>query len=485
MKCPKCGFTSFDFLEDCKKCGSDLQDHKSKFGLRSLIFPGFQSTEPAPSLVDETAEEFADAAAGTNSSDFGFDFMSDDEPTAEEQALGGGSELADGLVEVDDSAVFDDEPFSENAEDAEDGVWSVEEETAPSAESTDEAAAEDLLELEEEIDFDNWESASDEDPNKPPTQEEGPSDPFDFREPAENMQVPETLLLDKDRNTSPQTDELFNPEPIAGTAAANAVAEAPVAILPDSDLSSAFASAPAEEQFALNDRDAEPATEAVQPGLFHADESELEGAPQLFAQGDDFGNSASTTAGINPERGSAGEDIFVDPARDESGPDALEEVAPIPALAARTSACLTDLLILAAVFGLFLVVGELTVPDPQGRRLLPSLATLLDMAVPYFLVLFALCFGYFTLFHFLTGQTPGKMLFRLRVESITGEPLLFSQAFLRSTGGLFSVLTVGVGYLVAAINMQGRGWNDQLAGSRLVPLFGDQLDGDDLAPIET
>jgi len=126
----------------------------------------------------------------------------------------------------------------------------------------------------------------------------------------------------------------------------------------------------------------------------------------------------------------------------------------------------------------------MTVPDPDGRRLFPALATLFDLAVPYFLVLFALCFSYFTLFHFLTGQTPGKMLFRLRVESITGEPLLFSQAFLRSTGGLFSLLAVGVGYLIAAFNQKGRGWNDLLAGSRMVPLFAEEIDEEDLSPFE-
>jgi hypothetical protein len=88
MKCPKCGFTSFDFLESCKKCGVDLQNHKSQFGLRSLLFPGFKSTEPAPSLLNEAGDDFA-AAAGetTESADFGFDFMSDDEPATTEEPI--------------------------------------------------------------------------------------------------------------------------------------------------------------------------------------------------------------------------------------------------------------------------------------------------------------------------------------------------------------------------------------------------------------
>ncbi len=26
MKCPKCSFTSFDYLDNCKRCGTDLRD---------------------------------------------------------------------------------------------------------------------------------------------------------------------------------------------------------------------------------------------------------------------------------------------------------------------------------------------------------------------------------------------------------------------------------------------------------------------------
>jgi uncharacterized RDD family membrane protein YckC len=96
----------------------------------------------------------------------------------------------------------------------------------------------------------------------------------------------------------------------------------------------------------------------------------------------------------------------------------------------------------------------------------PSLAT------PYFLVLFAVCFGYFTLFHFLIGQTPGKMLFRIRVVGEEGGGLMFSQAFLRSVGGLLSLLPAGLGYLRIAFDGERRGWNDRLANSRVVPVTG-------------
>ncbi len=117
---------------------------------------------------------------------------------------------------------------------------------------------------------------------------------------------------------------------------------------------------------------------------------------------------------------------------------------------------------------LFLAAGEWTLSDAPRRGLLPSTATLVELAIPYFLVFFTLCFGYFTLFHYLTGQTPGKMLFRLRVEGADGAPLTFSQAFLRSVGGLVSLLAAGLGFLVILLRHSRRGWNDEFAGSRLV-----------------
>jgi len=81
MKCPKCGFTSFDFLDNCKKCGQDLQSHKQKFGLRSLIFPTVGKGETPETTTGLEDSEAATATTATADTDFGFDFMSE-EPSA-------------------------------------------------------------------------------------------------------------------------------------------------------------------------------------------------------------------------------------------------------------------------------------------------------------------------------------------------------------------------------------------------------------------
>ncbi|PLX98237.1 MAG: hypothetical protein C0623_13010 [Desulfuromonas sp.] len=105
MKCPKCGYTSFDYLDECKKCGKDLMEHKEKHNIRSLMFP---ASGAAAAATAATAAAGAPAAGGE---EFGFDFM-------EEEAGGGApSEPATEVTEDDtfdfaeeeDSFSFDDD----------------------------------------------------------------------------------------------------------------------------------------------------------------------------------------------------------------------------------------------------------------------------------------------------------------------------------------------------------------------------------------
>ncbi len=160
-----------------------------------------------------------------------------------------------------------------------------------------------------------------------------------------------------------------------------------------------------------------------------------------------------------------------EPTQDSFSPPPVEK----PSLGSRLVAGAIDLAILCLTFWVFVVAGEAAFSPGETLRLLPSPETLVSLSVPYFLVGFGLFFGYFTLFHFLVGQTPGKMLFGLRVEGLQGEDsLLFSQAFLRSVGGLLSLLPAGARLPGRRPRPPGRGWNDRLAGSRVVKAHGVQ-----------
>lgn len=48
MKCPKCGFNSFEFLDSCKKCGSALTPFKQDLGIRAVVLPSRRSPAPPP-----------------------------------------------------------------------------------------------------------------------------------------------------------------------------------------------------------------------------------------------------------------------------------------------------------------------------------------------------------------------------------------------------------------------------------------------------
>lgn len=80
MKCPKCGYHSFEYLDNCRKCAQDLSEHKEKFNLH-----GFFSPQALAGQGGETAamDEIAPANAQNKGDvDFGFDFLDDDEPEA-------------------------------------------------------------------------------------------------------------------------------------------------------------------------------------------------------------------------------------------------------------------------------------------------------------------------------------------------------------------------------------------------------------------
>lgn len=82
MKCPKCGFNSFEYYDSCKKCSSDLTGYKQTYSITSMVLPQeakeklaaeFRSAESATDQVSNGAESHDDI--------FSFD-LPDDSPSA-------------------------------------------------------------------------------------------------------------------------------------------------------------------------------------------------------------------------------------------------------------------------------------------------------------------------------------------------------------------------------------------------------------------
>ena len=79
MKCPKCGYTSFESYDSCRKCSEDLAGFKQTYGLTPVILP--------PALCASLAAELGDGeSAGDAQSDNSSDMFSFDLPTEQQAA---------------------------------------------------------------------------------------------------------------------------------------------------------------------------------------------------------------------------------------------------------------------------------------------------------------------------------------------------------------------------------------------------------------
>jgi len=356
MKCPKCGYHSFDHLESCKKCGGGLAAHRSRFGLGSYFLSG-----PGGAAA---GGEAAEAAGGPL-------------PDAPGQ---GGSAVVGELVALERQGA--DGPVRAGAEAGGGAAVVAGSACAP-------GTGVEVLALDEE-------------------------DLLAFAPAVE----PGAL-------SAAAAGTPFETGGGSGLLAGGGVAEAGAGV---EDLFDECPGLPPSGE------------EAAAVALLHRHALPADGLAQPTA-----------ATGLEPAAASG------------------EREGALPPISRRLAASGIDLLLLSLLCIAFLLAGGLALsPDGAGGALL-NLAALLELSTPFFLVFFFVTFGYFTLFHYLIGQTPGKMLLRLRVEGMDGAPLLFSQAFLRSVGGLLSLLVAGAGFWLIPLHREQRGWNDRLAGSRVVP----------------
>jgi len=449
MRCPKCGYNSFDHLDSCKKCGKDLVEFKQSFGIKSVLFPGQMGLDSsvAEAEFDSVADAAVTAATGgavaaaavadpvaaepaaaDDGDDFGFDFM--------------GDSADDDDLSFDE--LFEEAPEDEDIEETIEGPKAAEPEEKDAAEGDDfsfDMPEDDDSSLEDDFGFDP-ETDSDT-KNSDSGTGEGPERPFDLPESSLVVGAPVDFQ-----------DEISS----TTTAAAIAVEEeiSPPAPVETEEVAEEYIF---EEEPAVA---ATPQPVKLIPSI--AEERPIE-APAVTSVADETSVEGSTVVASEP--------VEIPP--EVSPPVISPLIAPVgeegnaPSLAGSIGAFVCDFVIIAVVAISFIIAAEAAMSSHESH-FLPSLETLVDLSIPYFLVIFFLAFGYFTLFHFLVGQTPGKMLTGLRVETVDGEPLVFAQAFLRSVGGLLQLLPVGLGYLLVLMSPERRGWNDRLAGTRVVAL---------------
>jgi uncharacterized RDD family membrane protein YckC len=136
----------------------------------------------------------------------------------------------------------------------------------------------------------------------------------------------------------------------------------------------------------------------------------------------------------------------------------------------RLLAYIVDWIILYFVSLILLVMGIIAL-GPEGSLFAAIAGTGgLPRGLDLFLAFYAATvlftgMGYYIWFHGAGGQTPGKMLLRLRVIQVNGEAITFGIAFLRWTGSLVSGLVFGLGYIWIAFDPKKQGWHDKIAAT--------------------
>lgn len=82
MKCPKCGYNSFEIHDTCKKCANDLTSYKDIHGLKPIVLPHETRAVMAEKLMAEKAQEAPVAVADTPGDMFSFDIPEGETPAA-------------------------------------------------------------------------------------------------------------------------------------------------------------------------------------------------------------------------------------------------------------------------------------------------------------------------------------------------------------------------------------------------------------------
>lgn len=136
----------------------------------------------------------------------------------------------------------------------------------------------------------------------------------------------------------------------------------------------------------------------------------------------------------------------------------------------RAVAYTLDLLLLELIYGLFLLIGASAVDLASAQDFGFALwdGSLVAMA-GFFMTLWASLFLlYFTFFTYWGGQTPGKMLMRVRVVTKDFGDLTLLRAFGRSACYFLSSFFLGLGFLIVAIDRDKRALHDFIAKTYVV-----------------
>jgi len=176
-------------------------------------------------------------------------------------------------------------------------------------------------------------------------------------------------------------------------------------------------------------------------------------------------HSAMLTQPPPPSRGSAASASSV--LTDESAPPNLDAL-PKAGFGIRLAAWIADIvcLFLATIALAVLVLTTIWFGGRLGGEINDQVMALAGFSSAA--IVMGSGFLYFTLFVGSCGQTPGKVLFGLRIVAVNGKEMTYGRACLRSLCWIISLLLFSVGFLMIAFTRQKQGLHDVLAGTYVI-----------------
>jgi uncharacterized RDD family membrane protein YckC len=134
----------------------------------------------------------------------------------------------------------------------------------------------------------------------------------------------------------------------------------------------------------------------------------------------------------------------------------------------RYAAWIIDTIVLNIIGIILLSIGSAAFDLASSGLQNLETEEMVSIMVPYFLFMLIIRITYFTYFHGSTGQTLGKMVCKLKVVRLNGDPLGYGKAFLRWIGYLLSGIILYLGFLWVAWDKHKQGWHDKIAGTYVI-----------------
>ncbi len=489
MKCPKCGFVSYNYLNTCKRCGYDLGEYKAKLGIKSDAAPPTsapaQTPQPADTgagihgqLFDKLQQEFArrkDERRHEKEETERRRSERDDDRIRREAQVAARREAE--RVAREETAKIRQESERAIQAQVERILERTQQEAAAQAETMRQEAERAAREAAERIRLEEQEKARRE------AEEMRAESERKAREEAERVRKQAEAEAARLRELARREAEklLVEAERVAVDQRAHAKAIADAA----RDVGIALPETP--ENLPVSVDESRLRVEFEDHRVVAAPRAEdlLEILSQKAAR-DTRDESAYATDFPAPDTDAAllrssyareevHEEYEVrDDVATEQGPTghvevriaAMDTVERGGLIVRAVGGLLDTALLLIIVCGFLLVgVGAFS----MGESSLGP-AGLARLAGPIYLLFVLISACYVTFFIGSSGQTPGMMVFGLKVVTAEGETVGYARAFLRMVASIFSLCFFGLGHLAVALDPDRQGWHDKLAQCVVVRL---------------